>query len=164
MIYEFNDRVTGDTERFDTANIEYDLLWGELGLSRKEQQGADKIIELYHSPPLRDEAILAHRERFSSGSFSNQSWSREDYRHQADHYHIRSKLEAIAQSRKVVRKLIHHEILELHPKWGRSIREIREIEGGSFFHQYFHHPEHPQAPYRLNVRRLYDLWRNQYFM
>lgn len=163
MIYEIEDNLTGDTENFDITSVEYDLLWEELRLSRKEQQGADKIIKLYHSPPPRDEAILAHQERFSQSSFSDKSWSREDFRHQAEHYHTRSELEAIAQGRKVVRKLIHHEILELHPKWGRGVREVREIEGGSFFHQYFHYPEHLQAPYRLNVLRLYDLWYVQYF-
>ena len=147
MRYEFDDR--GETTIVDTKQLDYESIWDALGLRNEQRERANRIIGLYNSADFND-GILA---------VTAYSWmkpyNREAQRHQADHYRTRIELERTAQDNGLVRKLVHHGILELHPKWRPHLITRKEEEGRIVIGP--GHQRHPQAPYRLGVWQLHEL-------
>lgn len=146
MRYEFD--VRGETEVADTKQLDYEAIWDALGLKKKQRGGADRIIDLYNSADFNDGILI----------LTTSSWmkphNREAQRHQADHYRTRSELERAAQDNILVRRLLHHGILELHPKWRPHLITRKEEEGRIVIGP--GHERHPQAPYRLDVWKLHE--------
>jgi len=146
MRYEIKDR-SGEIIYIDTRNIDYNSVWETMGLSQRNRRMADRVIEPFNSADF-DEILIV----------DSHSWmrphNREEQRHQADHYRTRTELEKTAKNNKLVRKLIHYDILELHPEWW-FLKTKKEEEGKIVIGP--GHIRHPQAPYRLNVWNLHEL-------
>ena len=146
MRYEFDDG--GKTTIVDTKQIDYEAVWGALGLKKKQREEANRIIDLYNSANFNDGITIV------TAYSCMKPYNRETQRHQADHYRTRLELERVAQDNRLVRKLVHHGVLELHQKWRHLItrkeEEDRIVIGPG-------HKRHPQAQYRLNIWNLYEL-------
>ncbi|MBI2578670.1 MAG: hypothetical protein HYW26_03095 [Candidatus Aenigmarchaeota archaeon] len=127
MRYDFT-LDDGETVSVDTRELSYGAIWNALRLKGREREAANRVIDLYNREPPR---------------------------HQADHYRTRMEIERAAQNNKLVRKLIHCRILELHFKWWRHLVTRREERGGIRIGP--GHARHLQAPYRLDVWKLHTL-------
>lgn len=127
MIYDFG-LEDGETVSVDTRQLNYETIWDALGLRNREKKAANRVMVLYNAIALR---------------------------HQEDHYKTRTQIERAAQNNKLVRKLIHLGILELHLKWRPHLITRREEKGKIILGP--GHERHLQAPYRLDVWKLYTL-------
>jgi len=146
MKYELKDG--GETTIVDTKQLDCEAIWDALRLRNEQREGANRIIDLYNSADFNDGILIVT-------AFSwMKPYNREAQRHQADHYRTRIELERAAQNNGLVKKLVHHGILKLHPKWyhliTRKEEEGRVVIGPG-------HQRHPQALYRLSVCQLYEL-------
>ena len=147
MKYEFEDR--GETTIVDTKQLDYEAIWDALRLRNGQREGANRIIDLYNSADFNDRILIVTAYSWMK------PYNREAQRHQADHYRTRIELERAAQDNELVRKLVYHEILKLHPKWRSHLITRKEEEGRVVIGP--GHQRHPQALYRLSVCQLYEL-------
>ena len=147
MRYEFKDK--GETIILDTKQLDYEAIWDALRLRNGQREGANRIMDLYNSAYFNDRILIV------TAYSRMKPYNKEAQRHQADHYRIRLELERAAQGNGLVRKLIHHGILEIHPKWRPHLIMRKKEEGRIVIGP--GHQRHPQAPYRLDVWRLYEL-------
>lgn len=147
MRHEFDDR--GETTVVDTKQLDYESIWDALGLKNGQRKVANRIIDLYNSADFNDGILIVTAYSWMK------PYNREAQRHQADHYRTRVELERAAQDNGLVRKLVHHGILEIHPKWRSHLITRKEEEGRIVVGP--GHERHSQAPYRLNVWFLHEL-------
>ena len=142
MRYKYED-FHGDTIILDTKELDYKAIWGEIGLKKAQIGPADRIISLYNSDDFFEEILIV-----TSNSWMK-PYNREFNLHQADNYKTRNEIEIAAKDNDVVSQLIDERVLELHKRLRKYVRCHRDKKNKII--------SHPQASYRLDPWRLYEL-------